>query len=78
MLPRYELKELEAAKTNFIMVIETMALSIAMSFKKPWWSSSRSQQIGILQNLNHFNLVTERHSYLVFKYADNGSLADYL
>lgn len=89
-LPRYKLKELEAATANFSTanriagsvyrgVIDETPVAVKQI------QGDVSQQIGLLQKLNHFNLVrlsglcvTESRSYLVFEYADNGSLADYL
>lgn len=89
-LPRYKLKELEAATANFSLanriagsvyrgVIDETPVAVKQI------QGNVSEQIGILQKLNHFNLVrlsglceTESRSYLVFEYADNGSLADYL
>lgn len=89
-LPRYELKELEAATGNFNLanriagsvyrgVIDETPVAVKQI------QGDVSQQIGVVQKLNHFNVVhlsgfcvTESRSYLVFEYADNGSLADYL
>jgi len=89
-LLQYELKELEAATENFNAsnkighsVHRGVIDGTSVAVKKI--QGDVSQQVGILQKLNHFNLVqllglcvTQSRSYLVFKYADNGSLADYL
>lgn len=89
-LPRYKLKELEAATANFSLanriagsvyrgIIDETPVAVKQI------QGAISEQIGILQRLNHFNLVrlsgfceAESRSYLVFEYAENGSLADYL
>lgn len=89
-LLQYELKEVEAATENFNApnkigrsVHRGVIDGTPVAVKKI--QGDVSQQVGILQKLNHFNLVqllglcvTQSRSYLVFKYADNGSLADYL
>lgn len=89
-LPQYELQQLEAATGNFSpanriagSVYRGIIGKTSVAIKKMQGDVSR--QVGILEKFNHFNLVrlsglcvSDTRSYLVFEYAENGSLADYL
>lgn len=89
-LRQYELKELEAATSNFNSankisgsVYRGIIDETPVAIKK--MQRDVSQDVRILEKLHHFNLVpllgfcaSDTHSYLVFEYADNGSLADCL
>eukprot|EP01018_Ginkgo_biloba_P031982 Gb_32752 [translate_table: standard] len=89
-LPMYKFKELKAATHDFSpscrirgSVYRGVIDGTTVAIKQ--MKGDVSQEINILKRINHVNLIrlaglctSEDHSYLVYEYAENGSLSDCL
>eukprot|EP01018_Ginkgo_biloba_P031979 Gb_09697 [translate_table: standard] len=89
-LPLYKFEDLKAATHDFSpscrirgSVYRGVIDGAPVAIKQ--MKGDVSQEINILRKINHFNLIrlaglctSEDHSYLVYEYAENGSLSDRL